>query len=329
MSDYSELERLAEANESSGSGWYLAGDVTYDRQGYSMLNVSHKLDTDYVIAASPAAVLALIAENKRVVALNHQQFGMALQKNREIDQLKAENERLAALLECAQGDLKQAMQIIEKDSKPLDDLIAENEALCSKIANMNASGFGEAFYLVAERLGVTGARPVSPMQVFTSEVLPALDKAIKDAERYRWLRDQKPNSLNLGRNSDHSSNYMKASEWIEQNPEWFDGTPEADLAAMADTDTIWQLQIYPNTPVGFNVFCRATLDDLIDSAMSEESEAVDLPANCWEITVPKGSFEHCHFCLGAGTVGTGIDESPSTICSACDGTGMAGKESEK
>lgn len=54
------------------------------------------------------------AENERVVALNHQQFGMALQKNREIDQLKAENKRLAALLECAKGDLKQAMQIIEK-----------------------------------------------------------------------------------------------------------------------------------------------------------------------------------------------------------------------
>lgn len=53
---------------------------------------------------------------------------------------------------------------------------------------MNVSGFGEAFYLVAERLGVTGARPVSPIQVFASEVLPALDAVIKDAERYRWLR---------------------------------------------------------------------------------------------------------------------------------------------
>lgn len=105
-----------------------------------------------------------------------------------VAELVAENERMAALLECAQGDLKQAMQIIEKDSKPLDDLIAENEVLCSKIASMNVSGFGDAFYLVAERLGVTGARPVSPMQVFTTEVLPALDAVIKDAERYRWLR---------------------------------------------------------------------------------------------------------------------------------------------
>lgn len=92
----------------------------------------------------------------------------------------------------------------------------------------------------------------------------------QDVDRYRWLRDQKPNSLNLGRNSDHSSNYMRASEWIEQNPEWFDGTPEVDMERMASTDTIWQLQIYPHTPVGFNVLCRATLDDLIDSAMSEE-----------------------------------------------------------
>lgn len=70
-----------------------------------------------------------------------------------------------------------------------DQLKAENERLCSRIASMNVSGFGEAFYLVADRLGVSGARPVSPMQVFTSEVLPALDSVIKDAGRYRWLRD--------------------------------------------------------------------------------------------------------------------------------------------
>lgn len=93
----------------------------------------------------------------------------------------------------------------------------------------------------------------------------------KDADRYRWFRDQKPNSLNLGRNSDHSSNYMQASEWIEQNPEWFDGTPEVDMAKMAETNTIWQLQIYPNTPVGFYVYCRSSLDDLIDAVMSEEA----------------------------------------------------------
>lgn len=29
----------------------------------------------------------------------------------------------------------------------------------------------------------------------------------------------------------------------------------------------------------------------------------------------------CKSCHGEGTVGTGIDESPSTLCNACDGTG--------
>lgn len=80
----------------------------------------------------------------------------------------AENERLAALLECAQGDLRQAMQIIEKNG---------------------ILGFSDALYQVAERLGVTGARPFSPMQVFETEVLPALDAVIKNSERYLFLKN--------------------------------------------------------------------------------------------------------------------------------------------
>jgi hypothetical protein len=45
-------------------------------------------------ACRPTVIWDLIAELERVVDLNHKQFGMALQKNREIDQLKAENEAL-------------------------------------------------------------------------------------------------------------------------------------------------------------------------------------------------------------------------------------------
>ncbi len=189
MTDHSELKRLAEAIESCTS-------------------IPEEDEAAWMRRTTGRAVVVLIdelderkAENKLLIAelkvasnvgrCHGMALGSVVESRdalvRVADQLKAENKRIAELLECAQGDLKQAMQIIEKDSKPLDDLISENEVLCSKIASMNVSGFGEAFYQVAERLGVTGARPVSPMQVFASEVMPALDAAIKDAERYRFV----------------------------------------------------------------------------------------------------------------------------------------------
>ena len=71
MTDYSELTRLADR-------------VLTDRRFCGDEN--HK--------ALAGGVLAMTAENERVVTLNHQQFGMALQKNREIDELKAQNEAL-------------------------------------------------------------------------------------------------------------------------------------------------------------------------------------------------------------------------------------------
>jgi hypothetical protein len=81
-------------------------------------------------------------------------------------------------------------------SRQITGLLEENDVL--KMANkasgdllrsLSKTGYGDAFYRVAEKLGVTGARPASPMQVFKSEILPALDSAIKDANRYRWICD--------------------------------------------------------------------------------------------------------------------------------------------
>lgn len=99
-----------------------------------------------------------------------------------------------------------------------DQLKAENEALCGKLANLNISGFADAFYTVAEKLGVTGARPVSPMQVFASEVLPALDAAIKSAARYQWLREAR-------------SGYIEVVEWIGPHATGMTGE---DLDALLD-----------------------------------------------------------------------------------------------
>lgn len=86
-------------------------------------------------------------------------------------------------------------------------------------------------------------------------------------ERFEWLASLKANHIHLTRD-DHASNYVSAKEWIEEHcpDDFLDDPPEA-VQKMKDTNTIWCLQIYPNTPVGFNWWHRATLEEVIDAAM--------------------------------------------------------------
>lgn len=91
-----------------------------------------------------------------------------------------------------------------------------------------------------------------------------------DAGRYRWLKDLKCNSLHLERDGDHACNYMTASEWIDTQPEWFVDDDPIEVEKMRQTGTIWKLQIYPNTPVGFNVWNASTLDAAIDAAAKDK-----------------------------------------------------------
>lgn len=93
MSDYSELRRLAEA---ATPGEWQAYDTHGKRFIESMIDEAHVVcdtpkkqwlkDSEYIAAANPPAVLAMIAEIKH----------------------------LTELLECAQGNCRQAMQIIER-----------------------------------------------------------------------------------------------------------------------------------------------------------------------------------------------------------------------
>lgn len=86
----------------------------------------------------------------------------------------------------------------------------------------------------------------------------------EDARRYRALRDWPGLSVSLERDA-HTVNRETAAQAIEWSPEAFHETPE-QLEAMRDANTIWRLQWYPETPVGFHAFNRATLDALVDDA---------------------------------------------------------------
>lgn len=106
-----------------------------------------------------------------------------------------------------------------------------------------------------------------------SDVVPARDRT---EARYRWLRDLKCNQLYLTRDGDHACNYMTAREWIAEHPEDFADDDPAEVELMAATNTIWRLQIYPRTPVGFNVWHASTMDAVIDAAM-RDSATSDAP----------------------------------------------------
>lgn len=179
MTEYTELKRLAEA--------LLASDDHADFPGW--MAASDAFDN----ATGPAAILALIAENERLKTLRST-------TERDLAQELEVWRHGPSCWNCGDtGDVHDmvgewrgqcdcnAAKLIDVSSER-DQLKAENEALCAKVANLNVSGFADAFYTVAEKLGITGARPVSPMQVFANEVLPALDVVIKNAARYQLLR---------------------------------------------------------------------------------------------------------------------------------------------
>jgi len=84
---------------------------------------------------------------------------------------------------------------------------------------------------------------------------------------YEWLASFKCNHFHLTRDDEHAVNYVSAKEWIEEfQPKDFNDVPVDELQTMKDTNTIWCLQVYPNTPVGFYVFYGATLDSVIGKA---------------------------------------------------------------
>lgn len=107
----------------------------------------------------------------------------------------------------------------------------------------------------------------------TTEVVPVdrheLEELRKDAARYRFLRDMNPHQLYLSRNEGQSNNHTDAAGWINLDPQWFeDETPE-QIQRMKDANTIWTLQVYPITSIGFYAVNAATLDEVIDRAVAD------------------------------------------------------------
>jgi hypothetical protein len=77
-------------------------------------------------------------------------------------------------------------------------------------------------------------------------------------------------SLHLSHNP-HKSNYETVEQyakWRElDNEDW--ASEEQKNKAIATND-VWELQWYPNTPIGFNIMLAADLDVLLDAVNKNE-----------------------------------------------------------
>lgn len=152
----------------------------------------------------------------------------------------------------------------EEDAKRCAELLTKIQ---SELLAARPEGREQEVLRVTEVVGQDGTHVAAPCAIDGCKY----GELERDAARYRWLRDSKHNALHLERNGDHASSYRTAKEWIEEDaPEWFKDEPAEAVAAMKATNTIWALQVYPDTPIGFVHLSRATLDEVIDIAMADD-----------------------------------------------------------
>ena len=92
-----------------------------------------------------------------------------------------------------------------------------------------------------------------------------------DTERLDWLEKNPHNNLVIFHN-DHHSNYQDADAEIDGNDTYSDDPPEV-VQRMRELDSIWRLQVYPDTPIGFYAYNRPTLREAIDAAADAAAQA--------------------------------------------------------
>lgn len=91
---------------------------------------------------------------------------------------------------------------------------------------------------------------------------------------FEWLATFKCNHYHLTRDDEYAVNYVTAKKWIEEfQPKDFTDVDPVELQAMKDTNTIWCLHIYPNTPIMFYHWYGATLESVVRQAREHFDDA--------------------------------------------------------
>lgn len=77
--------------------------------------------------------------------------------------------------------------------------------------------------------------------------------------------------------NDHHSSYMSAADRIKDLGDWCDWESEEAKQRAIDTDSIWTLQWYPQTPIGFLAVAAPTLAEVM--AYAKRVEKMDNEAH--------------------------------------------------
>ncbi len=77
-------------------------------------------------------------------------------------------------------------------------------------------------------------------------------------------------SLHIGFNDDHAANYVNAQQWHDEygfytgdDEDRIDWVSEDERLKAIATNSVWTLQYYPNTPVGFNCIGASSLPAIL------------------------------------------------------------------
>lgn len=103
------------------------------------------------------------------------------------------------------------------------------------------------------------------MSLLDSNQLAAVEAVL------RGLLSGQHASLSLSFN-DHASNYVSAAQWLDE-PSYPKGkfvSPDEKAKARA-TNCIWELQWYPDTPVGFYRIAASSLTALLEHVAATSS----------------------------------------------------------
>lgn len=73
-------------------------------------------------------------------------------------------------------------------------------------------------------------------------------------------------SMTLTHN-DHKSYYESPENWIEEHADWCDWENTEAKQRAIDTDSIWTIQWYPDTPIGFICVAAPTLEEALHLAI--------------------------------------------------------------
>lgn len=93
------------------------------------------------------------------------------------------------------------------------------------------------------------------------------------------LADACKGSVTLEANPHRDVYYKSAREWFEHGMDHHrpdeEGPPPEEMAAIEAGATLWWLQWYPHTPIGFNRLFGSNLERMLDAALKDMGIAKD------------------------------------------------------